>query len=79
MKQKTRRTLFFLRLGIQFAIALVLSLVITIVNHGVGSGFPVNWAKGFVVAFAIIPPALQIIPRWRAGCAGCLATARRLS
>jgi hypothetical protein len=62
VQQKTRRTLFFLRLGIQFAIALVLSLVITIVNHGVGSGFPVNWAKGFVVAFAIIPPALQIIP-----------------
>lgn len=62
MESKTRRTLLLLRLCIQFAIALLLSLVITMINYGFTEAFFRNWAKGFAVAFIIIPLALRLIP-----------------
>ena len=62
MNYKARKKLMLLRLGIQFTIALVLSLAMTVFNYGLQDGFVQNWAKGFVVAFIIIPFALQLIP-----------------
>ena len=61
MQHHTRRTLL-LRLGIQAGIALLLSFVITLVNHGFTASFAANWARGFVVAFLIIPLAMRLIP-----------------
>ncbi|MCB5362579.1 DUF2798 domain-containing protein [Pusillimonas sp. CC-YST705] len=51
-----------LRLLIQTCIALLLSLVMTLINYGFSGPFAQNWAKGFVVAFLIIPVALRLIP-----------------
>lgn len=51
-----------LKLSIQFAIALLLSFVMTAINYGLKGAFFQNWAKGFVVAFVIIPLALRLIP-----------------
>lgn len=51
-----------LRLSIQFVIALVISLVMTAINYGLKGAFFQNWAKGFIVAFIIIPLALRLIP-----------------
>lgn len=62
MQTKTQRTLLLLRLSIQSAIALLLSLVITIINYGFAGDFIGNWVKGFLVAFAIIPLAMRLIP-----------------
>lgn len=62
MQNTSRRTLLLLRLGIQFAIALLLSLVITLINFGLTDAFARNWARGFVVAFLIIPLAMRLIP-----------------
>lgn len=62
MENHPRRTLLFLRLGIQSVIALLLSFAITVINHGFGGAFLANWAKGFVVAFLIIPLAMRLIP-----------------
>lgn len=62
MQYHNRRTLLLLRLGIQAGIALLLSGVITLINHGVTASFATNWARGFVVAFLIIPLAIRLIP-----------------
>lgn len=51
-----------LKLSIQFAIALLLSFVMTAINYGLKGAFFQNWAKGFIVAFIIIPLALRLIP-----------------
>ncbi|MDA5544368.1 MULTISPECIES: DUF2798 domain-containing protein [Yersinia] len=62
MEKKVRRKLLMLRLSIQFVIALVISLVMTAINYGLKGAFFQNWAKGFIVAFIIIPLALRLIP-----------------
>ena len=62
MEQATLRKLKMMHLGIQFIIALLLSLVMTVINYGFGGSFFHNWSKGFVVAFTIIPLALRLIP-----------------
>lgn len=62
MTNKIQRKLLMLRLGIQFSIALILSLAMTAINYGFHEAFFHNWAKGFVVAFIIIPFALRLIP-----------------
>jgi len=62
MDKNTKKKLLLLKLSIQFAIALALSLVMTTINYGFEGAFLQNWAKGFIVAFLIIPLALQIIP-----------------
>ena len=62
MEKTTRQRLFLLKLGIQFSIALLLSLAMTAINYGFAGEFVQNWAKAFVVAFIIIPPALRLIP-----------------
>lgn len=62
MKQKTQTKLLVMKLGIQSTIALLLSLAITALNYGFGAAFIQNWAKGFLVAFIIIPLALRLIP-----------------
>lgn len=62
MDKKSRWLLKLISAAIQVSIAVLLSLAITIVNAGFGSGFLIQWAKGFVVALVIIPPALRLIP-----------------
>ena len=62
METAARRKLKMMHLGIQFIIALLLSLVMTAINYGFTGAFVYNWAKGFVVAFIIIPLALRLIP-----------------
>lgn len=57
-----QRKLLLLKFSIQFVIALLLSLVMTVINYGFKETFLQNWAKGFVVAFIIIPLALRLIP-----------------
>lgn len=43
-------------------IALLLSIVMTMVNYGLGSDFLHNWVKSFAVALVVIPLALRAIP-----------------
>lgn len=62
MHATAKRKLMLIRLAIQFSIAILLSFVITLVNYGLSGPFFVNWAKGFVVAFLIIPVAMRLIP-----------------
>lgn len=62
MDKAIQRKLKLMHLGIQFLIALLLSLVMTIINYGFEGAFFYNWGKGFVVAFIIIPLALRLIP-----------------
>lgn len=62
MDKATKRKLRLSYFGIQFLIALILSLVMTVINYGFKEYFLYNWAKSFVVAFIIIPPALRLIP-----------------
>lgn len=62
LQNKTKRTLILIGLGIQFSIALLLSLVMTLINFGVSGPFLQNWARGFVVALLIIPVAVRVIP-----------------
>lgn len=62
MENKALRKLLICQLGIQFCIALLLSWVMTVINYGFKGAFIQNWAKGFVVAFVIIPLALRLIP-----------------
>ncbi len=59
-----------LALGIQSSIALLLSLVITLVNFGLAQGFFLDWAKGFVVAFLVIPSLFGSCPGYRWSPAG---------
>lgn len=67
MENRTRQKLLLLRLGIQCGIALLLSLAITIINHGFAGAFATSWIRGFLVAFLIIPLALRLIPLVAAG------------
>lgn len=62
MNKKAMRKLLMLKLSIQFAIALLLSFAMTAINYGIKGEFFQNWAKGFIVAFIIIPLALRLIP-----------------
>ncbi len=62
MDNVTRKKLKMIHLGIQFLIAVILSLVMTIINFGFKEAFFYNWGKSFVVAFLIIPLALRLIP-----------------
>lgn len=62
MEKATPRKIKMMHLGIRFVIALLLSLVMTIINYGFQGAFFYNWAKAFVVAFLIIPLALRLIP-----------------
>lgn len=62
MDKKSRWLLKLISATIQVSIAMLLSLVITIINAGFVSGFLFQWAKGFDVALVIIPPALRLIP-----------------
>jgi len=39
----------------------VMTLVITAVNLGLGSGFPINWAKAFVVAYVVGTPMIFLM------------------
>lgn len=60
--ENAAKQLLMLRLGIQFTIALLLSLVMTLINYGIQGEFLQHWAKAFVVAFVVIPVALRLIP-----------------
>ena len=62
MNNKYKNLLRLISAGIQAGIALLLSLVITVVNNGFSDRFLNEWAKGFIVALIIIPPALRLIP-----------------
>lgn len=72
METKPWRILLLLKLGIPLAIAILLSLVITIVNHGFTSAFFQNWMKGLVVAIIIVPLGICMIPYIAAGARGLL-------
>lgn len=43
-------------------VALLLSIVMTMVNFGLGADFLRNWVKSFAVALVVIPLALRAIP-----------------
>lgn len=67
MNLPSRPLLLALKIGIPLMIAILLSLVITIVNHGFTSAFFVNWMKGLVVALIIVPLGIRLIPYVGAG------------
>lgn len=62
MKNPPQHMLLLLKLGIPVVIALLLSVVITIVNYGFSGPFFYNWSKGLVVALIVIPLGLRMIP-----------------
>ncbi len=62
MANKIQWRILRLKFYIQFTIALLLSLVMTVINYGFSGPFSQNWAKAFIVAFLIIPLALRLIP-----------------
>ncbi|MFA7668844.1 MAG: DUF2798 domain-containing protein [Burkholderiaceae bacterium] len=51
-----------LKLVIPATIALLLSIVMTVVHYGLGADFLHNWVKSFAVALVVIPLALRAIP-----------------
>ena len=48
-----------LKLVIPATIALLLSILMTVLNYGLGADFLRNWVKSFVVALVVIPLALR--------------------
>ncbi len=62
MTQTAQIKLKLMHLGIQFSIALLLSLIMTYINYDLDKAFFYNWAKSFLVAFIIIPLAIRLIP-----------------
>lgn len=62
MKNQPNNMLLLLKFGIPFMIALLLSIVITIINYGFTGPFFYNWGKGLVVAMIVIPIGLRLIP-----------------
>lgn len=58
---------FHLRLlALQFIISVLLSGAITFINKGFNGEFFVNWAKGFVLTFILIPIVVRFIPSVKA-------------
>lgn len=54
MATAAKRKLILLRLGIQFSIAMVLSLVMTTFNYGINDAFVSHWAKGLALSSVTI-------------------------
>lgn len=54
---------FHLRLlAVQFTTAFILSGAITLINKGYTPHFAGDWAKGFLLTFALLPLVIQLIP-----------------
>lgn len=65
MNDQEKKTLFaavLLKVVIPATIALLLSVLMTAMNYGLGAAFMPNWVKSFVVALVVIPLALRVIP-----------------